>query len=361
MTPLFSIILPTYNRAYVLWKAVQSVVAQTEPRWELIVIDDGSTDSTARLLEEFHEPRLRRVAQARRGPSAARNRGLTLARAPFVAYLDSDNAWRPDFLAAMRDEIGRDDDAVLWYCGQVMTLWERSREGEWRHVRTRPEPRAQYDLDEVWRLKGPDTNCLIHRRAVAAEVGGWDEACRWLEDWDFFRPPRREPPGSVVGSPRLRLLSARSPLGDLQAHSSGEAGPAAEAAPGGRCHDHEARLRGLRPGDALANGRRIWSEWGACEGRLGGVSLQARLQPPAPAGAISAAASVASAARTSASAYTGRWKPGFQASNNSSETITSSPARAPRTAATAKIAAASISTTATPAAAWRPMAPTVSR
>jgi len=54
MKPLVSIILPTYNRAHILWRALQSVLAQTEPRWELIVVDDGSTDYTHRLSEKFH-------------------------------------------------------------------------------------------------------------------------------------------------------------------------------------------------------------------------------------------------------------------------------------------------------------------
>jgi glycosyltransferase involved in cell wall biosynthesis len=58
MKPMFSIIIPTYNRAYVLWKAVQSVLAQTESRWEIIVVNDGSTDCTLRLLEEFSDARI---------------------------------------------------------------------------------------------------------------------------------------------------------------------------------------------------------------------------------------------------------------------------------------------------------------
>src|SRR5438067_1214020 len=99
MTPLFSVIVPTYNRAYVLWRALLSVLAQTEPRWELLVVDDGSTDDTSRLLEEFRDPRIRVVTTPNRGPSAARNQGAQLAQARYLAYLDSDNTWRPEFLA----------------------------------------------------------------------------------------------------------------------------------------------------------------------------------------------------------------------------------------------------------------------
>jgi glycosyltransferase involved in cell wall biosynthesis len=68
LPPLFSIILSTYNRAYVLWRAILSVLAQTEPRWELLVVDDGSTDDTPRLMEEFHDPRIRTLPTAHHGP-----------------------------------------------------------------------------------------------------------------------------------------------------------------------------------------------------------------------------------------------------------------------------------------------------
>ncbi len=186
MTPLFSVILPTFNRAYVLWRAVQSVLAQTETRWELVVVDDGSTDDTRRLLEEFRDPRVRPTSTPNRGPSAARNLGAGLARGPYLAYLDSDNAWRPSFLATMLDAARRRPDASLWYCGQHTTFWRRAESGEWAVEWEQDEARAQYTLDDALQLKGPDTSCIVHTRRALAEAGGWDEACRWLEDWDFF-------------------------------------------------------------------------------------------------------------------------------------------------------------------------------
>jgi glycosyltransferase involved in cell wall biosynthesis len=141
MTPRFSIILPTHNRAHVPWKAVQSIVAQSMPDWELLVIDDGSTDCTARLLEEFHEPRPRYLHQPRQGPAAARNHGPRLARASFIAYIASDNTWTTDLLATMDAAVTADEAAMLWYCGQRLTIWERTRAGQWAVVRDRPVPR----------------------------------------------------------------------------------------------------------------------------------------------------------------------------------------------------------------------------
>ena len=212
MEPIFSVILPTYNRAYVLWKAVESVVAQTEPRWELIVVDDGSTDCTLRLLEEFHDERIRALSVSNQGPSAARNRGAEIARAPYIAYLDSDNTWHPNFLETMLKAIEEHSENVLWYCGQNTTVWERTEDGRWALFSQTPTPRAQYSYKEVWQLGGPDTNCIVHRREVLAEVGGWDEQCRWIEDWDLFLRVFLEYQGRVKWVPEI-LVEYRQVFG----------------------------------------------------------------------------------------------------------------------------------------------------
>ncbi len=203
MTTLFSIVLPTYNRAYVLWRALESVLAQTEPRWELLVVDDGSTDDTHRLLEEFRDPRIRATTTSNRGPSAARNEGARLTHAPYLAYLDSDNAWLPEFLAVMLDAVSRRPAGVLWYCGQHTTVWRRAATGARALELTRDDLRAQYTVDETLRLKSPDTSCMVHPRSLLAEVGGWDEACRWLEDWDFFARSIIRHPNGVHWVPRV--------------------------------------------------------------------------------------------------------------------------------------------------------------
>ena len=96
-----SIILPTYNRARFLPQAFDSIVGQTLDDWELIIVDDGSTDETASIVREFQvkEARsVRYVQQTNQGPAAARNAGLDLARAPLIAFFDSDDCWLPHHL-----------------------------------------------------------------------------------------------------------------------------------------------------------------------------------------------------------------------------------------------------------------------
>jgi glycosyltransferase involved in cell wall biosynthesis len=196
----------------VLWKAIESVLAQTVTRWELIVVDDGSTDSTLRMLEEFFDDRIGAITITNQGPSAARNRGLEIARAPYIAYLDSDNTWHPDFLEVMHSSIRQEKRSVLWYCGQNSTFWERSEDGRWTLISERANPRKQYSPQEVWRLQGADTSCIVHRRSIVGEVGGWDEQCRWIEDWDLFLRVYIRYPGRVRWVPRI-LVEYRQVFG----------------------------------------------------------------------------------------------------------------------------------------------------
>jgi len=96
--PLDSIILPTYNRAHLLTRAVDSVLAQTFPNWELIIWDDGSTDETTKVLSTYHDPRIRVFSAPNQGKSTALNQALALAEADVFAFLDDDDCWMPQFL-----------------------------------------------------------------------------------------------------------------------------------------------------------------------------------------------------------------------------------------------------------------------
>lgn len=203
MDLLFSIILPTYNRAYVLWRAIQSVLAQTEEYWELLVVNDGSTDDTSRLLEEFHDRRIRTFVTAHHGASAARNFGVRQAISPHVAYLDSDNTWHSEYLATMLDAIKRHVDGMLWYCGQRTTIWERDVTSKWTLQQVRVDARAQFSTAEVLQLQSPDTNCIVHVRTLLQSIGGWDEACSFLEDWDLFARCMLRYPNQIYWVPKV--------------------------------------------------------------------------------------------------------------------------------------------------------------
>lgn len=100
--PLFSVVVPVYERAGVLGAALQSVLAQTCQDFEIVVVDDGSHDNPKVVVDALCDPRIRFIRQENRGGGAARNRGIDEARGRFVAFLDSDDAFLPHHLEAMR-------------------------------------------------------------------------------------------------------------------------------------------------------------------------------------------------------------------------------------------------------------------
>ena len=114
--PLFSIIMPTFNRAGLLGRAITSVLAQEETGWELLVADDGSTDATWPLLCDWQasDTRIRCWRHANRGQAAARNALLQEASAPWVVFLDSDDEFDPGHLSKRREAIASEADVDLW-------------------------------------------------------------------------------------------------------------------------------------------------------------------------------------------------------------------------------------------------------
>src|SRR5579863_7279546 len=114
---LVSIIIPTFNRAYCIRHTVDSVVAQTHANWEVLIVDDGSTDGTRELIASTysHDPRIRYLYQPNAGVSHARNTGIAESHGEFVAFLDSDDVWKPWKLAVQLACLaGQPEIGMVW-------------------------------------------------------------------------------------------------------------------------------------------------------------------------------------------------------------------------------------------------------
>lgn len=197
--PVFSVILPTYNRAYIVWRSIQSVLSQTYPFFELIIIDDGSTDKTKKLVRVFSDPRIRYFCLKNNvGPSKARNIGLKKAKGGNIAYIDSDNEWHKDFLASMFAAIKKYPDKVLFFCKKNYRLKIIEKKQRERMVRDEFFGHRKYfDLKRLWQRKIIiDTNTFIHKKNIISKVGDWDEKLGFWEDFEFtLRISRRYPKG----------------------------------------------------------------------------------------------------------------------------------------------------------------------
>jgi glycosyltransferase involved in cell wall biosynthesis len=181
--PLVSVVVPTYNRADLLKRAVDSVLSQSYENFELLVVDDGSTDDTAALVAGLDDPRLRYLRQPRNmGVAAARNRGMREARGSLVAFLDSDDLWAPEKLKRQVELIRRRPSKVgLFYTG-LTVLDDEDRSTDWI-------PTARGD---VWRAMLHDnvvhygTSSTIIRREVIETIGYFDEKLPANEDYDYW-------------------------------------------------------------------------------------------------------------------------------------------------------------------------------
>ena len=180
MSPQVSVIITTYNRAAMVTEAVESVLAQEMTDFELIVVDDGSTDETEERLSGFGS-RLKYYQQENAGVSAARNRGLALSTAPLVAFLDSDDLWLPSKLPLQYNYMTEHPEVYI--CQTEEVWWRNSRQ-------INPKKHHRKPSGDIFRrslnlcLVSP--SAVMIRRKLFEEVGYFDEDLPAAEDYDLW-------------------------------------------------------------------------------------------------------------------------------------------------------------------------------
>lgn len=129
----FSVVIPTYNRARLIGRAVTSVLEQTHACEEILVVDDGSTDRSREIVRDMGG-KVRLILQEHGGPSRARNTGVREAASPWIAFLDSDDIWYKDHLAHMADAIVRTNGEAALYFSDAEYAYGSSRSGYWARI-----------------------------------------------------------------------------------------------------------------------------------------------------------------------------------------------------------------------------------
>jgi glycosyltransferase involved in cell wall biosynthesis len=180
MTFEVSVIIPTYNRRAMLLEAIDSVLAQSAQVFELIVIDDGSTDGSAEYLASLAETiRFERIDH--RGPAAARNRGVAIARAPLVAFLDSDDLWAPMKLKRQLSFMRTNPGCAISQTGEI---WIRN--GRRVNPGMRHRKRAGDIFIDSLRTCLVSISAVIMRTDLFRASGGFDESMDAAEDYDLW-------------------------------------------------------------------------------------------------------------------------------------------------------------------------------
>jgi glycosyltransferase involved in cell wall biosynthesis len=210
--PLVSVILPTYNRGWILTEAIDSVLAQEYTDYELIVVDDGSTDNTREILDAYGQDIIV-FRQANKGVSTARNRGIAEAGGQLVAFLDSDDLWLPRKLLRQVDFFKFNPTAVI---NQTEEIWIRNG------VRVNPKDRHRKPSGMIFErslglcLVSP--SAVMIRKTLFDAVGVFDESLPACEDYDLWLRISCRYPVHLIDAP---LIIKRGGHGDQLSKAPG--------------------------------------------------------------------------------------------------------------------------------------------
>lgn len=194
---MISVVIPTYNRQHTLARALDSVYAQTFQPAEVIVVDDGSNDGSEQRVRQSY-PHVNYIRQANRGVSAARNRGISISAQPWIALLDSDDAWLPEKLAKQMQHVKDKVGVKLVHCDEI-----------WIRDGVRVNPKLKHQKQGGWIFPHCLPLCCISpsaamiHRSVFDEIGVFDEHLPACEDYDLWLRLCARYPVEYVAEPLL--------------------------------------------------------------------------------------------------------------------------------------------------------------
>lgn len=178
---LVSVVTSTFNRKDRLKRAIESVLDQTYDNWEMIIVDDASTDGTDKVVKSYEDKRIRYIKRTKNfgNDTRPKNRGIKASKGEYIAFLDDDNEYRPDHLAVLVKQLEKNPKIDLVYGDR----WVVDDEGK-------VEPRlgivSNYDPFLLMRQNYIDTSDVLIRRDILLETGGFDERYKKYVDWNLW-------------------------------------------------------------------------------------------------------------------------------------------------------------------------------
>jgi glycosyltransferase involved in cell wall biosynthesis len=198
MQPVVSVIIPVYNGAQEVQRAIDSALGQTGCKVEVIVVNDGSHDETASVVAEYGD-QIRAINQANSGVSMTRNNGIALATGDWVAFLDHDDYWQPEKLWLQLKAAERTNYEAVYT--NVGNFGDTGRVGK---LRSDPETMAEGDLTEALLQDNFIVlSSVMIKRAVIQGIGGFDTSLATVEDWDLWLK---------LASSGIRFAAVREPV-----------------------------------------------------------------------------------------------------------------------------------------------------
>ena len=201
-----SIIIPTYNRAKCILNSIESVLNQTYPFFELLIVDDGSTDNTEEVVHGIEDDRVKYIKMPQNGgAAAARNYGISVAQYDYIAFQDSDDWWDPEKLDKEMRCITSNPSFAMVYC--QMRCIEVNEKGAGKEIAITPADAVPDSIksgriyEYLLKANYVGAPTMLIRRECLDKVGRFDEAYNALEDWDLVLRISRDYPIGFVAEP----------------------------------------------------------------------------------------------------------------------------------------------------------------
>lgn len=208
--PKVSVVIPTYNRAHTLDRAIKSILGQTFNDLELIIVDDGSTDNTIEVVSSVNDPRIRYIRHdSNQGANAARNTGIKTARAEFVAFQDSDDEWLPEKLEKQVGVL----EATSHEVAAVYTGFLRLKGDEVTYIPgDHISKKEGYIHQQLLKGNFITTQTVLARRQCIVDCGMFDEEMPRLQDWDLWIRIARNYRFSFINEPLVRAYHTQDSI-----------------------------------------------------------------------------------------------------------------------------------------------------
>jgi len=180
--PTFSIVIPLFNKAAFIERALDSALTQTYQDFEVVVVDDGSTDNGGDIVRQIGDPRIRLIKQANAGASAARNKGVEVAEGELIAFLDADDEWHPEYLQTIAELVNQFPNAGIFATGYI--YYPKNKEK--RKIRNKYIPKQPQLIDNpFYGYIGEPlffTSSVVVPKAILQKIGGFPVGIKLGED-----------------------------------------------------------------------------------------------------------------------------------------------------------------------------------